>query len=108
VSRPRVVRNRTKPDETAFDVVQASSVVMTITIRESPLASSPGLRWSVSLEVAQGSRGATLTRVAETVEAAFFDAADALAKLRPRGHLPSFSLGEWALIRDGLRGHGVL
>jgi hypothetical protein len=96
----RVVRDRTKRDEDTFEIIQARDVVMIITVRESALASSPALQWRVTFEFGRGL--VAITRMAETVAQAFQDAVTALEKADPRGRLPSFTGGEWGIIRKAL------
>jgi hypothetical protein len=101
----RLIRDRTKRDAWVFDVIQASNVVMTITLQETPVPTSPGFRWRVALSF-PSIPSAAVTCLALTVEAAVNAAATALMDAEPRGRLPRFTSQEWALIQAELQRQG--
>jgi hypothetical protein len=101
----RLVRDRTKRDEDAFDVIQASGVVMTISVRASVLASSPELQWMVAF--AFGRRKLAVIGIAGTIDGAFDEAVRLLKRAGEREPFPMFTLQEWEVIRDALDRYGV-
>ena len=103
----RLVRDRTKRDEAAFEVIQGPAAVMFVSFRATPLASSPGLSWLVTFEFRRGSRKRTITGMADSAEAAFYVAVTSLRDARPRTGLPDFTSQEWATLKDELRRDGV-
>ncbi len=103
----RIVRDRTRPDEPTFEVIERSGLVVTLVIREGTALEAPGLRWSVELVPGFPRHAATITGVGDSVERAFRDARRQLRLARPRGGLPSFTDDEWRAIEGYLRADGI-